>query len=1628
MGDYLLSWSWILDAFETSDENLSQNKFEELLDARIAAFQQIESPVTGTLNSNKTTEGEEAKLSIYDSSHSISKSQLESVKKISDITGYNEAQVAYVLLVHQYELNTQYFSQLDNDSVLAQEFQRRYYAEIISCWKVLAFLLQACTDADSKWHKMATRLIVSIFQTAQRSGENAQSTTPSIFCVRIIDYLSKMTSQAAPASLTFNGEEAISQWYFFHFNLQLQLLRVIFLSTYSLVVCNSEMAISWFNCMKKTRYLHDQEFMHLDIDTGFSMCKEITNVAIIISINFISLEKQVLSFKDNPSFFMLSGNTIISLHDMITQLSNDSIGAAVSLTWGIALHLLSNSPDNIPLIQNSSVVSSKILQNPQNSFQALIIAALKYDPFTLIHRIISSLEDDPYIDGYSKIMATLFSSAVSYVKFSDSTMLCATTLFKTPQVYQLFENNDSVTRLLNFARARFPFEYSQFVLLLIPTFACLTSKQLVSSELLHMTTFTQSLPSGFKAYEIIPEPNVTGNALIELQESLHLDSYGFFFPNAERSLPKGTRGRIVSVDTYPPVVMWDLNYSLWEAVGISLNYIVRNGLINSHKSFVLTVLSSSVPLFQTDVSGACELVHLASEGLDGELDFINVICDLLDYFLSLSVIEDADYQICVSSLRLLREFTRFAATDVWAYVTRSLVCVGSEKGISLEDVIFDYESINGVYDFTLAFFDLYEILLDNCISTSVVPDDFSIRLKTDFVKRAMRFLCEVFANYLDWKYARIIQQYQIGHRFASLITKLLNVTFGIEYFNPKTTVNKKTLPLRELSHYIVQRFLVQQDSNRYLHPLLSVMDLINLLYTDIFSTISSPRAKAAKMWLISSFCAMKTLICLRGFLNLKPSELERELFSRSPDLFNCLPRLLCCIAPILQLLSALILAPWPSETPSLLAYMINSTDIVGRVCIQILTNPIQSTNIEGSVWKFLSSIMKGQQQGLAVLLFSGKKFPLDRMKSLNHNVDVQLTSKSLISLAEKRLDSFSINDILSQVPVFEFIFLSRNFWTASLGNLQQEANFWNRIVDAIKLPLTVKLDGLSSVAQADLYILAAHATRITAIQLHMSKLNKSNSSKKIIIDPLKDSMKDLVQHAFTITAYDSNIHNALTRAFKHENGDLHISDLRNTGLFPLRYGDNYFYNIKLAKNMLLNTEDTSFKISMMMSANENLSLLDAQAALLRSWSIFICAFVEFVKEDATLPILELKIMKWVLKSLAEDTIDVNVVQELSAERAALVFRISQQTLAIPISNEVKEHLQSILLLTWKAITTTKFSIYEDSNGEMAYYRPLLHVLYNTLNRLLSEEKENLSLSVGFVSGLLQLCHRKLSQLFEKAVINPTIEVYGDIVLLNSLHKCIVNSHLIRGLQSLYISYINDSFSVDNCLRLFSWSHSLLVDGQPYFADAALSFLLICSSSPAGAEQIVMNGFFYSIMESPLSTALSTGGLGLDGSSIQYKIWIRGILPLLFNIVKFLGNRIMNDMREFVLLAFPQIQYALLNWCQPPSSISLASIDESFMIVLLFDLLQQFNPALLQEIRLAELKIEMLGGIDYLISHPNFLSSLAIPASLYEQEYAIDVIGIPKELESDQLTKETKTSQFAKLIRIQLDKLRALLEH
>ncbi|EPX74922.1 nucleoporin Nup184 [Schizosaccharomyces octosporus yFS286] len=1617
MGDSLISWAWILSSFQDHNESISKEAFESLLAERISAFQNIRHPLRGSVQPSKSTDGqdEDCILYLYNKSYSVKKSQKDLAKRLSDLTSFDEADVLNVILSHSEEFAPQRASYSDDDVLLVQEFQKRYYAELFSCWKVFVCLLRACADPNHFWYKTSKYIVV----TALDKSKSLNPGEPSAYSVDLVAYLNELSDQAAPIQYSILGETTLAHWYFFYFHLQLQLLRVLFLLTYSLLPCTSELAITWFSCMKKTRFLHDQEFMHLDVETGFSLCNKLTYLATVISTTIISLDKQVLPFEEQKSFFMTSGDCILKIQDIMASFHDDPISSPTALAWGIALHNLHNSPENLSVVDKAGVILKALFENPHASYQSLVVSAVKLDPFSLINSILVGLQNDVNYDGYSVIMAVLFADAISYVKFSSSVILCATTLFKIPQIFEMYSDVESVAHLFSYARARFPFELSQFPLLVAPVLSSLNLQKPLNTDSNIINTFTQVLPKGFKSYEIIPEPNVTTNVLIELQDLLPLEQSGFFFPNKEKAIPKGTRGRIVSVDTFPPIVMWDVVYPRWPCIGISLEHIVRNNLYRVHDEYFATFLRTLVDLFKSNSDQICELTQAISLSLEGEYEFIDLIFNVLDHYLLTPSLQDTEYQICVLSCELLCLFVHIEPTSVWAYASRSL-----EKILSLDNVIFQHESLTGIYDFTLVFFELYELLLDNCISRSVVADDFSINLKGGFVRHTIQCLFEIFANFLDWRYSKIIQQYQIGNRFTSIVTKLLNAIYGIEYFGSKFT-NKRILPLQQLGNYIVQRFLVQQDATRYLHPLLSILDRISPLYNEIFSSTDDDLAEAAEKWLVSSLKTMQTLIDLRGYLKLKPSELERNLFSRSPQLFYALPQIYPCVSPILKLLTSLILAPWPSETPSLLAYMVNSTDVVGRVCVHLLNNPVHSSNIEGCVWKFLSSIMKGQQQGLAVLLFSGKKFPLENMKSLRHNEQTQITSRSLINLAEKRLDNFFINDLSSQVPIIEFIFLSRNFWSASYGTAQQETDFWKKVVDAIKLPITVPSSALSETSRADLFVLAAHAVRIAAIQLHISKFNKSVSAKKLVIDPLKDFINDLVRTAYTITTYDPSVFETLNQNFEEYQNEFNSMSLKSTGVTAPLYGRNYFYNVHLAKAMLSVYGNIEPLIGSIESVNIALSTLDAQTALLRSWGIFLAAFVDFVKEDNTLSFLDFDVMNWILESLENDTVDSFIIRDLSIERAALVFHISQNAILAPYSDHLRERLETLMLLTWRALSTDKFSLFESNNGfQMNYYRPLFQVLYNGLNKLLSVPNVSVNLEVGVVSGILSMCHRKLSQLFQYAITEPTPDVHSDIVLLNAIQSVIVNSTLMKGLQSLYISFIMDYSSIENCLRLFSWSHALLIDGQPYFADAAMSFLVTCSSIPAGAEQVAFHGVFLAVAESPLSSSLKTGGLGADVSSVQYKLWIRGILPLLFNIVKYLGNRIMNDVRELILLVLPQIQFSFLNWSQPPSSVSLASIDESFMLVLLMDLLQYFNPALLQEIRVSELKAEMLNGIDYLISHPNFLSSLAEPATLYEQEYAIEVIGIPKE--ETEASKETKT-QFAKLIRMQLDKLRAQLE-
>ncbi|EEB05365.2 nucleoporin Nup184 [Schizosaccharomyces japonicus yFS275] len=1614
MDSSIVSWTWILDAFQVKDDSFPVEEFEKIVVERLDGLRNLASPLRGSVQNEK--------LCIYGQTICFTEAQQKSASRLSELTGIDISEVLYVLISHNDSFSERRMESFASDSSLVQTFTRSYNIERLSVWKLICLLLSTCSDRENNWHEVSRNIIVHVLlgaekNTATGSGENAASQ----YCVQAIQLLEQLYEQSIPTRISKLSEQAIGQWYYFHFSAQLLLEKLIFALVYDLIPCTAEIASAWFECMRKSRMLQEQDFVHLDAQLGLTLCRQIVYLAVIVSVEFIALDRQSQPFGEQPGFFMLNGKTVIKVHEAFMQLAGEPTAAPACMAWGIALHLLDGSPENLSVMTDQKEVSAAIFHDVKSSYQYLIRTTVHHDLFSIMSNLLTSLKGDPSMDRYCVVLSLLFSSTVSYVKFTDSFFACASDLLQTPVIRDMAAEDEDWARVILRSKARFPYDFS-----CIPIFfqSLDTSSWDALVGALQLETLTQALPEGFKAYEIIPESQVSTNILIELQAPLDLPF--IFEPTSQFTiaLPAGTRGRIISTETYPPVVIWMVSYNAWSLLGKWLYTIVQTRTFDENEDKLHVLIPTCAKLFAQNRGYVRRLAILAAGSVGSETDFVNTICDVFDYYMSQPLGRESQYDICVASLQLLSTFVRFSPAQVWAYITHSALISSSGRQSYLEAVLTNYECVVGNYDFTISFFKFYDLLVSDCINTSANADGFSVRLKMEFMGTSLQSMCEIFSSFYDWCYKDVTQQYELGFSFVKVASKIIHAAFGIElYKEQKETTSIH--PIYELGSYLVDKLLVQKASKRYLYSVFSQYDHFDELYATLMTSVHQTGSAVAYKWVLSSFEFLDTLIRLRGYLNLRPSELEKELFSRSTSIISALPQFEGFVAPLFQLLTSLVLAPWTSETPSLLAYLIDSTDMVGKVCTQILTNPLRSDLTEGCVWKFLSSLMKGQQQGLAVLLFSGKQFPLKRMKNMNHFTDSQKGTTSLTSIAEKRIADLPDNaDLQPKLPIFEFVFLARNFWSSTYAKNEQNEKFWNTITRVI-----------SSVQETDakdkncpvIYTAASNAFRIAAVQLFMSQSRNNTNVTKLVVDPIHSVLDQLIRVIYTLKDYDHELHAEIQEGFQKTWKKFPLLSLKNTGLVSPSYGEEFFYNISLAQQMLGLNPKVSALIETVKSVNVNLSVVDAQVTLLRSCSLFLSSLADYSKVDSKVALLCLKASEWILESVQSERVGLALFNSVYAERAQLVFRMSQQCANIVEFNEENTKLlYKLLYSTWKSIMTSNFSLYDPcSDTFMPYYRSLVRALYNLLNVLLSNKEHKAHVNLSTVAGILYMCHRKLSQLFEKAISQPSAEIHADIVLFNSLHELLIDSRLVKGLETQIVSCMVNTASVENCVHLLSWSHELLLENQPYFADAAITFLVACSKHPIAAEQIVNTGLFTVLLEARVFSTLRNSSVTAEGSPILHRIWTRGILPLMFQTIKFLGNRIQQETREMLLSFIPQIQTSLLNWRQLPQNVNLAAIDETFMIVLLFELLQTYNPILLQEIGAAEMKTQMMNGVDYLITHPNYLSTLATPASVYEQVYAVDIIGLPKE--EAVAGSESHSSPFANLVRLQLDKLKAYLE-
>jgi nuclear pore complex protein Nup188 len=338
-----------------------------------------------------------------------------------------------------------------------------------------------------------------------------------------------------------------------------------------------------------------------------------------------------------------------------------------------------------------------------------------------------------------------------------------------------------------------------------------------------------------------------------------------------------------------------------------------------------------------------------------------------------------------------------------------------------------------------------------------------------------------------------------------------------------------------------------------------------------------------------------------------------------------------------------------------------------------------------------------------------------------------------------------------------------------------------------------------------------------------------------------------------------------------------------------------------------------------------------------------------------------------------------LLQGTMVDRANLAFSL----IGNPTITVKHEEVKTILRLAFNALIAPELNFFDSlTDGRFDLARPNLRIVATCLKRCdRSKDKPTKVLLDMFeaivAKGATNLCNRARIQPGEDVaeMINIVIGIAQEI--LDLCANDLVNSEFCNKLM--------DHNSLETAIRLYASSHDALVDDQPVFAELSLEYLVTLCSAPRVPEQIAVNGIIPFVMESPMSSVLQSTDIHNIHQHLLHRVWTRGVLPIIFNLLKSLGPRILRDTISFLRLYEPQIQAAFSEWARP-KCITTTLVDETLLLLVLFEVVDAYS-RLEQDRFVFRGKEDLLEHVNNLLAHPRYLARLAHPTTVEEQVLA-----------------------------------------
>ena len=765
--------------------------------------------------------------------------------------------------------------------------------------------------------------------------------------------------------------------------------------------------------------------------------------------------------------------------------------------------------------------------------------------------------------------------------------------------------------------------------------------------------FTCSLPSkDYQAYTPIRMQEEAN--FIELTEDLNVPIAPGFAnvsldqsaraPFAPRSadqisavhwIPSGTGGKLMN-DTKPFVVAWNQSYSPLTFMGKVLtcaravaelddpsSYLTSAEVVAEIIGLITSMLSTAMKMRtgnQTSRSAsetAQLILGLASESVGRNQDIISVVFDIFEKELYKSYRVSKD----IESMELLVQVVQFTFAllgvmpeRVWPFLSRSGL-LGIDKDESqLRSIVANHETIMGRYDFLLGCIRLYDSLVTDVVVHAVsrkAPAKSITRFGTvqpegaqpsqDTMERVIlsftRTLVEVFESTMKWRFIAQEDRAEINFRLASIFQRILDINFSVH--SNSDTSQPLTAALEPASNYIADVFLVRSSTD------LTIQPLLNILEEGAISRITTLPAKGLQYKIAEVRAALNlsiTLIRVRQALRRQHSHLEDQLFKAAPTIARIYAAHETYKLPVVELLDNLICwaADGSLQPPSLMGHLGPDASCNFLDALALFDRPLNNERLSSAIWRLLSAIISKRQQWFAVLILTGTS-PRESFK--DNGSPATPSSPRPEPLLNTALDALSnINTIepTKALPMLEFVALAADFWPWVLGTIEKRGQFLKSMSE-----YAAQINSTTATARGKLNTISTDYNRLQVVSViakilsmyarYAQQLGNQKFAKMLV-----PNLTYLITNAIFLPSYNASLHGNLQKNFNTKFLGCSLSNFQNTITREPSLGESFFYDLKLANEMLSYEPAWAGKngndgfAEEMRRANLNLSVVESQ--------------------------------------------------------------------------------------------------------------------------------------------------------------------------------------------------------------------------------------------------------------------------------------------------------------------------------------------------------------------------------------------------------------------------------------------------